>query len=94
MVYTILTETDSFLLDDEDDARSGRGGMLDRSRLALCVFVFTLLAVNPLGVLVGGPRIASSDEGQAVQGSGRAILSSVDDGRNDTLLFCIYVGNI
>ena len=78
-------------MDDEDDARFGKGGMLDRSRLALCMLVFTLLAVNPLGVLVGGPRLASNYEEQTEQGTGRMILSSADNGWNDTL-FCMYIG--
>lgn len=78
-------------MDDEENARFGRGGMLDRSRLALCMFVFTLLVVNPLGVLVGGPRISSNSEERTEYGAARTILSSADDGWNYTLV-CMYIG--
>lgn len=37
---------------DRSSAGSGAGGMLDRSRMALCAFTFLFLSLNPLSALL------------------------------------------
>jgi hypothetical protein len=83
LICVLTEEADSYLMDDEDDSRFDGSGTVNKSRIAMCVFVFALLAINPLGVLFGGqPRSGSINEGLVVQGNGRTILSSVDHGKN------------
>jgi hypothetical protein len=74
---TFVTEGESYFMDDEDSTQLGQGGMLDRSRVALCFFVFTLLVINPLGVLLGEQSLSS--EVQSMHGGGRMILGSAED---------------
>ncbi|DBA13647.1 TPA: hypothetical protein GDO54_018667 [Pyxicephalus adspersus] len=49
-------------------------GMLDRSRMALCVFVFLCLSFNPLSFLMGGSRSQEVSDSSAFHGSGRSML--------------------
>uniref|UniRef100_A0A8C6XWI2 Sterol regulatory element-binding protein 1 n=1 Tax=Naja naja TaxID=35670 RepID=A0A8C6XWI2_NAJNA len=53
---------------------SGSLGMLDRSRLALCTFVFLCLSFNPLSSLLGGVGLGGSSEASGHDGSKRSIL--------------------
>ncbi|XP_070617517.1 sterol regulatory element-binding protein 1 isoform X2 [Erythrolamprus reginae] len=55
---------------------SGSLGMLDRSRLALCTFVFLCLAFNPLPSLLGGAALGGPSEGLSHDGSTRSILAT------------------
>lgn len=49
-------------------------GMLDRSRMALCVFVFLCLSFNPLSFLMGGSKSQEASGSPAFHGSGRSML--------------------
>eukprot|EP00061_Rhincodon_typus_P018965 g48369.t1 len=54
-------------------------GMLDRSRMVLCTFVFLCLSFNPLAFLLGGTDIISVER-QEYHGAGRNMLGlSVED---------------
>ncbi|XP_075035303.1 sterol regulatory element-binding protein 1 isoform X1 [Mixophyes fleayi] len=53
---------------------SPSSGMLDRSRMALCVFVFLCLSFNPLSFLMGGSRSQESSGSDKFHGSGRNML--------------------
>uniref|UniRef100_A0A0B8RP38 Sterol regulatory element-binding protein 1 n=1 Tax=Philothamnus irregularis TaxID=1899461 RepID=A0A0B8RP38_9SAUR len=55
---------------------SGSLGMLDRSRMALCTFVFLCLSFNPLSSLLGGVSFRGSSEGFSHDGSKRSILAT------------------
>lgn len=57
-------------------------GMLDRSRLALCILVFLCLSCNPLASLLGswGPP-SPSDAGSTYHGPGRNVLGTEGRGR-------------
>lgn len=41
-------------------AGSSAGGMLDRSRMALCAFTFLFLSLNPLAALLSSPDSSST----------------------------------
>ncbi|KAE8750282.1 Sterol regultory element-binding protein [Frankliniella occidentalis] len=67
--------------DDDDDAMSGssdrsQSGMLDTTKMAMCMFMLTVVTFNPLGLALDGARSFSSQESY---GRGRSILSSHDD---------------
>ncbi|XP_022239625.1 sterol regulatory element-binding protein 1-like [Limulus polyphemus] len=66
----ILANSDSFITT----------GMLDRSRMALCVFVLTILAFNPFSYFVSR-RSVMFESGKSSLWTGRSILSAspVDD---------------
>ncbi|KAG8433354.1 hypothetical protein GDO86_017581 [Hymenochirus boettgeri] len=49
-------------------------GMLDRSRMALCTFVFLCLSINPLSLFMGGSRSQESVDGSSFHGGGRSML--------------------
>ncbi|KAM9304715.1 sterol regulatory element-binding protein 1 [Gastrophryne carolinensis] len=49
-------------------------GMLDRSRMALCVFVFLCLSFNPLSFLMGGSKSQEASGSSTFHGSGRNML--------------------
>ncbi|XP_043944870.1 sterol regulatory element-binding protein 1 [Protopterus annectens] len=49
-------------------------GMMDRSRMALCVFVIFCLSFNPLGLLMGGGVSSRAAETADYHSSGRNIL--------------------
>ncbi|XP_056390075.1 sterol regulatory element-binding protein 1 isoform X2 [Hyla sarda] len=49
-------------------------GMLDRSRMALCVFVFLCLSFNPLSFLMGGSSSQKVSEGSSFHAGGRSML--------------------
>lgn len=57
-------------------------GMLDRSRLALCVLVFLCVSCNPLASLLGsrGPA-GPSDATSVYHGPGRSMLGAEGRGR-------------
>uniref|UniRef100_A0A667YDB7 Sterol regulatory element-binding protein 1 n=1 Tax=Myripristis murdjan TaxID=586833 RepID=A0A667YDB7_9TELE len=51
------------------------GGMLDRSRMALCAFTFLFLSLNPLAALLCGSSGSSSPGGStSTHGTGRSML--------------------
>ncbi|KAM4025976.1 sterol regulatory element-binding protein 1 isoform 2-T2 [Anomaloglossus baeobatrachus] len=49
-------------------------GMLDRSRMALCVFVFLCLSFNPLSFLMGGSSSQEAPGSSTYHGGGRSML--------------------
>ncbi|CAJ0964467.1 unnamed protein product [Ranitomeya imitator] len=49
-------------------------GMLDRSRMALCVFVFLCLSFNPLSFLMGGSSNSEASGSPTYHGGGRSML--------------------
>ncbi|XP_054848716.1 sterol regulatory element-binding protein 1 isoform X1 [Eublepharis macularius] len=51
----------------------GSLGMLDRSRMALCAFVFLCLSFNPLSSILGGSSSTSPSEIASPAGPGRSI---------------------
>ncbi|XP_044158809.1 sterol regulatory element-binding protein 1 isoform X1 [Bufo gargarizans] len=53
---------------------SPSSGMLDRSRMALCVFVFLCLSFNPLSFLMGGSTSQKASESSTFHGNGRSML--------------------
>ncbi|XP_070251054.1 sterol regulatory element-binding protein 1 isoform X1 [Myotis yumanensis] len=54
-------------------------GLLDRSRLALCVLLFLCLSCNPLASLLGGWALPGRlDTTSTHQGSGRSVLGTED----------------
>uniref|UniRef100_UPI00398E4E63 sterol regulatory element-binding protein 1 isoform X2 n=1 Tax=Pristiophorus japonicus TaxID=55135 RepID=UPI00398E4E63 len=80
------SEPDSPFFDDtkvsvkEEQTLPASVGMLDRSRMVLCTFVFLCLSFNPLASLMGGVDISRSVEGEEYHGAGRSILGlSVED---------------
>ncbi|XP_063171265.1 sterol regulatory element-binding protein 1 [Candoia aspera] len=56
-------------------APPGSLGMLDRSRMALCAFVFLCLSFNPLSSLLGGLGPRSTSEVSSQSGPERSILA-------------------
>lgn len=54
----------------------GSLGMMDRSRVALCAFVFLCLSFNPLSSLLGGPNFASPSDIAGSSPSGRSIKAA------------------
>nr|XP_057904977.1 sterol regulatory element-binding protein 1 [Doryrhamphus excisus] len=62
-------------LDQSSSSGSGAGGMLDRSRMALCAFTFLFLSLNPLATLLcsSGSSSASS-AASAPHHAGRNVL--------------------
>ena len=50
-------------------------GMLDRSRLALCAFVFLCLSFNPLSSFLGGSGSVAPSDLAGASGPGRTIKS-------------------
>lgn len=82
-IIVILVQVKEEDDDDDDDAMSGsssdRGqrGMLDTSRMMLCMFMLAVVAFNPLGLALDGARSFSSPESYS---RGRSILSSYDEG--------------
>uniref|UniRef100_A0A8C5RLL8 Sterol regulatory element-binding protein 1 n=1 Tax=Laticauda laticaudata TaxID=8630 RepID=A0A8C5RLL8_LATLA len=63
---------------------SGSLGMLDRSRMALCTFVFLCLSFNPLSSLLGGVSLGGPSEAFGHDGSRRSILA-MDESENAAL---------
>ncbi|XP_042360311.1 sterol regulatory element-binding protein 1 isoform X2 [Plectropomus leopardus] len=57
-------------------AGGGAGGMLDRSRMALCAFTFLFLSLNPLAALLcsSGSSSAGSAAATATHHAGRSVL--------------------
>uniref|UniRef100_A0A8C5PYT1 Sterol regulatory element-binding protein 1 n=1 Tax=Leptobrachium leishanense TaxID=445787 RepID=A0A8C5PYT1_9ANUR len=53
---------------------SPSSGMLDRSRMALCAFVFLCLSFNPLSFLMGGSKSQETADSSTFHGSGRSML--------------------
>ncbi|XP_019397489.1 PREDICTED: sterol regulatory element-binding protein 1 isoform X3 [Crocodylus porosus] len=53
-------------------------GMLDRSRMALCAFVFLCLSFNPLASLLRGVGPPASPESSGPSGPGRSIMGEPD----------------
>ncbi len=61
---------------DTPAAGGGAGGMLDRSRMALCAFTFLFLSLNPLAALLcsSGSSSAGSPAATATHHAGRSVL--------------------
>ncbi|XP_074553301.1 sterol regulatory element-binding protein 1 isoform X2 [Halichoeres trimaculatus] len=61
---------------DKSSAGGGAGGMLDRSRMALCTFTFLFLSLNPLAALLcsSGSSSATSAAATASHPGGRNVL--------------------
>lgn len=57
-------------------AGGSAGGMLDRSRMALCTFTFLFLSLNPLAALLcsSGGSSAASAPASATHHAGRSVL--------------------
>ncbi|KAM7152813.1 sterol regulatory element-binding protein 1 isoform 2-T2 [Macrochelys suwanniensis] len=62
----------------EQQPSTGSLGMLDRSRMALCAFVFLCLSFNPLASLLRGTNPEGAPERGASPGPGRSIMSEPD----------------
>ncbi|XP_067912038.1 sterol regulatory element-binding protein 1 isoform X4 [Heterodontus francisci] len=80
------SEPDSLFFDDtkvsvkQEQTLPTGVGMLDRSRMVLCTFVFLCLSFNPLALLMGGADTSSSVGSQGYHGTGRNMLGlSVED---------------
>nr|XP_016852970.1 PREDICTED: sterol regulatory element-binding protein 1 [Anolis carolinensis] len=58
----------------------GSLGMLDRSRMALCAFVFLCLSFNPLSSLLGGSGSSATTDTSGGSGPGRSIMSEKETG--------------
>lgn len=63
------------------DRSLGQRGMLDTSRMMLCMFMLAVVAFNPLGLALDGARSFSSHVSYS---RGRNILSSDDRGKRCT----------
>nr|XP_019957339.1 PREDICTED: sterol regulatory element-binding protein 1-like [Paralichthys olivaceus] len=61
---------------DTSTAGSSAGGMLDRSRMALCTFTFLFLSLNPLAALLcsSGSSSAGSTSATTAHHAGRSVL--------------------
>ncbi|XP_029293890.1 sterol regulatory element-binding protein 1 isoform X2 [Cottoperca gobio] len=61
---------------DKSAAGGSAGGMLDRSRMALCTFTFLFLSLNPLAALLcsAGSSSAGSSAATATHHAGRSVL--------------------
>ncbi|KAM8845495.1 sterol regulatory element-binding protein 1 isoform 3-T3 [Spinachia spinachia] len=61
---------------DGSAAGGSAGGMLDRSRMALCTFTFLFLSLNPLAALLSssGGSLAGSATASATHHAGRSVL--------------------
>uniref|UniRef100_A0A8C8S8N6 Sterol regulatory element-binding protein 1 n=1 Tax=Pelusios castaneus TaxID=367368 RepID=A0A8C8S8N6_9SAUR len=89
------SEPDSPLFEETKEKKqllaAGRLGMLDRSRMALCAFVFLCLSFNPLASLLRGASSEGAAEIGGSSGPGRSIMGepdSVDEASGwPTLLF-------
>lgn len=53
----------------------GSQGMLDRSRMALCAFVFLCLSFNPLASLLRGSSAPAPSGNLGTAGPGRSIMA-------------------
>lgn len=61
---------------DRSAAAGSAGGMLDRSRMALCAFTFLFLSLNPLAALLcsASSSSAGSATATATHHAGRGVL--------------------
>lgn len=61
---------------DKQEAGGSAGGMLDRSRMALCAFTFLFLSLNPLAALLcsSGSSSAGGAAATATHHAGRNVL--------------------
>ena len=80
----------NFSFDDDDDFKSepySPSGLLDRTRLGLCVFMFCFLTLDPFGILVNSFG-SSGASFERQHGHGRTILA--EEGMLSSLLlkFC------
>uniref|UniRef100_UPI003D7C2459 sterol regulatory element-binding protein 1 n=1 Tax=Danio rerio TaxID=7955 RepID=UPI003D7C2459 len=75
------SEPDSPMAEDNKAVVERAGGMLDRSRMALCAFTLLFLSFNPLASLLCG---GWSSAGASVPGNaaGRSVLSIEDSGES------------
>ncbi|XP_068574391.1 sterol regulatory element-binding protein 1 isoform X1 [Cebidichthys violaceus] len=70
------TKQPSVAVQDGPAAGGSAGGMLDRSRMALCTFTFLFLSLNPLAALLcsSGSSSAGSAAATATHHAGRSVL--------------------
>ncbi|KAF3846427.1 hypothetical protein F7725_003505 [Dissostichus mawsoni] len=59
---------------DKSAAGGSAGGMLDRSRMALCAFTFLFLSLNPLAALLCASGSSSAGSSAATPHTGRSVL--------------------
>lgn len=61
---------------DQSTAGGSAGGMLDRSRMALCAFTFLFLSLNPLAALLcsSGGSTSGRTEAMSTHHTGRSVL--------------------
>ncbi|CAL8272364.1 unnamed protein product [Lota lota] len=64
---------------DTSSAGGGVGGMLDRSRMALCAFTFLFLSLNPLAALLCGSAGVGDVGGGSPRSTGRNMLGLTAD---------------
>ncbi|XP_036944868.1 sterol regulatory element-binding protein 1 [Acanthopagrus latus] len=66
----------SVVMLDKQEAGGSAGGMLDRSRMALCAFTFLFLSLNPLAALLcsSGSSSAGGAAATATHHAGRSVL--------------------
>jgi len=86
-----LFQEDDYLSDSDthaDISSHDYTGMLDRSRVALCMFAFTLFVINPLSLLINGSlsgsRLDQSSAGSVVHAGGRALQQDGSSGDMET----------
>lgn len=76
---------------DQTAAGGGAGGMLDRSRMALCAFTLLFLSLNPLASLLcssSSSSAAGSNGDVGARYSGRNVLGVDIPGTNDDDIYC------
>ena len=78
----------------KDEPISPTNGLLDRTRIALCVFMFAVLAFNPFGILFdqsfGGGM--NAEDGFKTSGTGRSILG--EPGKYWSIIKIVFKLNI
>lgn len=58
------------------DALRGFTGMLDRSRMALCIFMFTVFIINPLNFFFAGQDSLNGADYSLAHGTSRTLQST------------------
>uniref|UniRef100_A0A8C9ZW37 Sterol regulatory element-binding protein 1 n=1 Tax=Sander lucioperca TaxID=283035 RepID=A0A8C9ZW37_SANLU len=76
LLFYLITQPSVGML-DRSAAGGSAGGMLDRSRMALCTFTFLFLSLNPLAALLcsSGSSSVGSPSATATHHAGRSVLA-------------------